>query len=74
MMTLELDDETADLLNALAEQEHVNPAQLLKAVLLEYLEDIQDARHGEEAYQRYIDGGKIAHDLKDVVKELGLDS
>jgi hypothetical protein len=52
MMTLELDDETADLLNALAEQEQVKPALLLKRLLLEHQEDIQDAQH----------------DLKDVVK------
>lgn len=73
-MILEIDDETANVLNTLAEQEHTNPAQVIKHVLLEYLEDIQDARRGEEAYRRYIEGGKVAHDLKDVVQELGLDS
>lgn len=36
MMTLELDDETASLLNALAEQEHIKPAQLVKNVLAEH--------------------------------------
>ena len=32
MMTLELDDETATLLNQLVEQEHISPAQLVKNV------------------------------------------
>jgi len=44
MMTLELDDETETLLNQLVEQEHISPAQLVKNVLLEHLEDCQDAK------------------------------
>ncbi|HEY8158432.1 MAG TPA: DUF6290 family protein [Methylobacter sp.] len=74
MMTLELDDETATLLNQLVEQEHISPEQLVKNVLLEHLEDSQDAKKAEDAYQRYLEGGKISHNLNDVVKELGLDS
>jgi hypothetical protein len=31
-------------------------------------------RHGDEAYQSYIDAGKVSHDLSDVVKELGLEN
>ncbi|MGZ8234713.1 DUF6290 family protein [Methylobacter tundripaludum] len=74
MMTLELDDETATLLNQLVEQERISPEQLVKNVLLEHLEDSQDAKKAEDAYQRYLEGSKISHNLNDVVKELGLDS
>lgn len=74
MMTLELDDETAGVLNELAEQQHLSPAQLVKAALFEYLEDCQDAKRAEAAYQRYLDSGKSAHSLDDVVKAFGLDS
>lgn len=74
MMTLELDDETATLLNQLVEQEHISPAQLVKNALLDHQEDYQDARKADEAYQRYLEGGKVSHNLNDVVKELGLDS
>jgi predicted DNA-binding protein len=74
MITLELDDETATLLNQLVEQEHLSPAQLVKNVLYEHLEDCQDAKKADEAYQRYLEGGKISHSLDGVVKELGLDS
>ena len=74
MMTLELDDETAGMLNELAEQQHLSPAQLVKTALLEYLEDCQDAKSAEAAYQRYLDSGKSAHSLGDVVKAFGLDS
>lgn len=71
-MILEIDDETANVLNELVEQQHISPAQLIKNALTEYLEDIQDAKCGEEAYQRYLDGGKVSHDLNRMVKELGL--
>jgi len=74
MITLELDDETATLLTELVRLEHLSPAQLLKKILHEHMEDYQDAKHAELAYQRYVDGDKVAHDLNDVVKELGLDS
>jgi len=73
-MMLELDDETTSILNQLVEQEHISPAQLVKNVLLDYLEDCQDANQAERAYQRYLDNGKVSHNLSDVVKELGLDS
>ena len=72
MMTLEIDDETAGVLNTLAAQQHLSPAQLVKTALLEYLDDYQDAKLAEIAYQRYLDGGKIAHNLEDVVQAFGL--
>ncbi len=74
MMTLELDGETTNLLNHLVEQEHISPAQLVKNALFDHMEDCQDAKKADEAYQRYLEGGKISHNLNDVVKELGLDS
>jgi len=73
-MILEIDDETACVLNELVQQQHISPALLIKNALFEYLEDIQDAKRGEEAYQKYINDGKVSHDLKDVVKEIGLEN
>jgi predicted transcriptional regulator len=73
MMTLELDDETASLLQRLMAQEHIGAAQVVKNALLEHSEDRLDAQEADAAYQRYLDGGKISHSLKDVVGDLGLD-
>jgi len=74
MMNLEIDDETASVLNQIAAEQHIPPAELVKAALRQYLEDCQDAKLAEAAWQRYINGGKVSHNLDDVVKELGLDS
>ena len=37
MMTLELDDETTHLLDQLVQREHLDPAQLVKQALADYL-------------------------------------
>ncbi len=74
MMNLEIDDEIASVLNQMAAEQHVTPAQLVKAALRQYLEDCQDVKLADAAYQYYLDSGKVSHNLDDVVKELGLDS
>ena len=74
MTTLELDNETTALLTEIAENEHISLAQLANRLLVECLEDYQDARLADKAYQRHIDNGAITHKLNDVVKELGLGS
>jgi predicted transcriptional regulator len=60
-MTLKLDDETTSILNQLVEQEHIGPAQLVKNVLLDYVEDCQDATQAERAYQHYLNSSKVSH-------------
>jgi thymidine phosphorylase len=74
MTTLELDNETSTLLAEMAKQEHTTLAQLANRLLTECLEDWQDAQTANKAYQRHLDSGEIAHNLDDMVKELGLDS
>jgi len=49
MMTLNIDDDTAILLRQLSEQEHVSPAQLIKNLLSDYLEDLADVAAADTA-------------------------
>ncbi|MFI3221725.1 MAG: DUF6290 family protein [Methylococcaceae bacterium] len=56
MATLELDNETTALLSEMAENEHTTLAQLANRLLIECLEDWQDARAADKAYQRIVDG------------------
>ncbi len=74
MTTLEIDNETSALLAEMAENEHTTLAQLANKLLIECLEDWQDARLADKAYKRHIDNGAISHNLNDVVNELGLGS
>ena len=55
MMTLELDDETAILLNQLVEQEHISPAQLITEMYcLTIWKIAKMPQQADEAYQRYL--------------------
>lgn len=49
VMTLELDDDTAGLLNEFAQDEHVNPMQLANRLIMEKLEDWLDIRAADKA-------------------------
>ncbi len=74
MTTIEIDDDTATMLNAIAIQENVSVARLLDNLLNDWQEDNRDIKKADIAYQRYLDGGKKTHSLEDVERELGLDS
>lgn len=56
MMTLNIDDDTAILLRRLSEQEHVSPAQLIKNLLSDYLEDSADAAAADAALAELVSG------------------
>lgn len=47
MMTLELDDETVHLLDQLTQREHLDPAQLVKQALADYLGTLQITHAGK---------------------------
>jgi predicted DNA-binding protein len=49
MMTLNIDDDTAAMLNQLSEREHISPDQLIHNILTEYLEDRADAAAADAA-------------------------
>ena len=50
MTTLELDNETIALLSEMAKNEHTTLAQLANRLLIECLEDLQDARAADKAF------------------------
>jgi hypothetical protein len=56
MTILEIDSETSVLLAEMAANEHTTLAQLANKLLLECLEDWQDARAADKAYQHIVDG------------------
>ncbi|MDO9424583.1 MAG: hypothetical protein Q7T40_10400 [Methylobacter sp.] len=48
MMTVELDDETALLLNQLIQREHIDATQLVKQALADYLGSLQTTHTGKK--------------------------
>jgi hypothetical protein len=69
-MTLELDDETANLLTELVELEHLSHTQLLKKMLHEQLENYQDELDTKEAEQVLQEVGGIS--LAELKNKYGL--
>ena len=70
MATLELDNNITALLAEIAESEHISLTQLANRLLVECVEDYQDAQLADKAYQRHVDNGAISHKLNDVVNSL----
>ncbi|QPK65355.1 ribbon-helix-helix protein, CopG family [Methylomonas sp. LL1] len=56
MMTLNIDDDTADMLNQLSQRQHISQSQLLKNLLTEYLEDMADAAAADAALLELANG------------------
>jgi predicted transcriptional regulator len=66
MTTLELNDETTALLVEMAEREHTTPAQLANRLLIECLEDWQDAQAADRALAELERGEDKLLDWRDV--------
>ena len=56
MLTLDIDEDTASQLRQFSELVHVSPAQLIKHLLSEYLEDLADAAAGDAALAELMNG------------------
>ncbi|PAF46095.1 hypothetical protein BKH46_09110 [Helicobacter sp. 12S02634-8] len=60
------------MLYNIAKEQNISQEELAKQALLEYLEDIEDYKKGELAYQEYVEGGRKGISAKELHKKLGL--
>jgi hypothetical protein len=74
MHTIRLDKNTELALSHLATRQGLTPEAIIKNVLLDYLGEEQAVIKADTAYKNYLDGKESAHNLNDVVRELGLDN
>lgn len=70
MMTLELDNETTALLAEMAAQEHTTLAQLANKLLMECLEDWQDAQAADKALAELERGGDTVISFEEWERQL----
>jgi predicted transcriptional regulator len=49
MMNINIDDDTADMVNQLSERQLISPSQVLINLLTEYIKDIADATAADAA-------------------------
>ncbi|PAF47146.1 hypothetical protein BKH46_05420 [Helicobacter sp. 12S02634-8] len=71
-ITLNLPKEAHNILYNIAKEQNISQEELAKQALLEYLEDIEDYKKGELAYQEYVEGGRKGIAWNDLKKELNL--
>jgi antitoxin component of RelBE/YafQ-DinJ toxin-antitoxin module len=61
----------ADLLKALERRFGANISEISE-LTLEELEDIYDAKSGDEAYEEYVKDGKLSYPIEDLFKKYGV--
>lgn len=71
-VVLDLPSEAEKMLSSLAKERNISQENLIKELLLEYLEDLEDARIGETAYKEYVESGRESVAWQDFKKEIGL--
>lgn len=71
-VVLDLPSEAEKMLLSLAKERNISQENLIKELLLEYLEDLEDARIGEAAYKEYVESGRESVAWQDFKKEIGL--
>ena len=71
-VVLDLPSEAEKMLSSLAKERNISQENLIKELLLEYLEDLEDARIGEVAYKEYVESGRESVAWQDFKKEIGL--
>ncbi|MBR1647679.1 MAG: toxin-antitoxin system protein [Selenomonadaceae bacterium] len=70
-VTVNFSDEGFALIKKFADEKGITPSELLRQVMFDWLEDEEDLRDAEEAYQEYLKNPvTISHE--DFWRELGL--
>ena len=70
-LTATFSDETYALLSAYAREKQKDASDIMREVMLKWLEDEEDIRDAEEACEEYLATGE-AYSLSEVKKELGM--
>ena len=68
-ITVKIPTELNNLLTKMSKQEDRSKSSMIRIALQEYLEDLYDAKIGEEAYNRWLKNGKKSVSFKEILKE-----
>ena len=71
-VVLDLPSKAEEMLSLIAKERNISQENLLKEMILEYLEDLEDARRGEQAYKEYLESGEEGTPAKEVFERLGI--
>lgn len=71
-VTLNLPQEMQSLLFSFAKEKNTTAESIMQEAIIEFLEDLADAKKADEAYAEYLASGKQGISAKELYKELGL--
>ncbi|EFC32486.1 hypothetical protein C414_000260165 [Campylobacter jejuni subsp. jejuni 414] len=71
-LNIELSSEKEQAFLNIAKERNTSKEKIAQALIMEFLEDLEDVKTGEEAYKEYLADGKKSISADDLFKELGL--
>ena len=72
-ITIKIPTELNSLLTRMSKQEDRSKSSMVRIALQEYLEDLYDAKIGEEAYKRWVEEGKKTISFEEILSEDKID-
>lgn len=71
-VVLDLPSKAEEMLSLIAKERNISQENLLKEMILQYLEDLEDAQRGEQAYKEYLESGEQGISADELYKKLGI--
>lgn len=71
-VVLDLPSQAEEMLSLIAKERNILQENLLKEMILQCLEDLEDAQKGEQAYNEYLESGEKGTPAKEVFERLGI--
>lgn len=71
-LNIELSSEKEQAFLNIAKERNTSKEKIIQALIMEFLEDLEDAKIGEEAYKEYLANGKKSISADELFKELDL--
>lgn len=71
-VVLDLPSKAEEMLLLIAKERNISQENLLKEMILQYLEDLEDAQRGEQAYKEYLESGEQSISADELYKKLGI--
>lgn len=71
LITIEINNDLNQILNETATEENTTKVDFITQALIEKLEDLEDIKAADEAYKKWIDGGKKTYSHEEMMEMYG---
>lgn len=71
-VVLDLPSQAEEMLSLIAKERNISQENLLKEMILQYLEDLEDTQRGEQAYKEYLESGEQSISADEFYKKMGI--